>query len=685
MQPIFEAAFICCEVLMKPFVEYRNLEKQKDFDVFKEFLDSCSDVDDFINVVKCTGITINPYNSKHRYSKLVKQIDGYIKTIFPDSAVRKWQELLEESQLINSLYQSLYADENYQKTEQIPREEELSALLIGIEQILYYLTYSAQLSPDKLERLDTIFELEFINDNSISLVEKNIKLFDHFSMSVDDILHYILFYKNKETACKISEEISTSSIQNAFFHFVNIDRKNTFDDITKEWQLGCRDIFQIDDQIVSNYIEDFALDHFIYKHRRENRNISLINDLSLHVETDSNFSIPIDISDQTKEKYISDNEFYSYAILTKLLSVDSLDYFCSVTLKEQQVRLPLRDLLRSYAVIRVRATQFKEKQVISSSRVNKVCMYVDNHSLTVDLLSFGVPNQYIDDIIQLMTYSLGNDIFDSPLIPVNEGYILIPSIASSMDMAKVIMSVVKQFDFRGEAFEKDVLQLLKNHKIKSMQKKYTDESGEYQCDVIFSIGKELYICECKAWGEPQNIKAYYNALDKCYDAKKQLDRIARKYCEQIDEICKELQIKRNIRKINKIIITTIPVGRNNWIDDTAFIDFSCLSRFIERKCPSINMPFPEKKTIVSLKFSGFYEFEGNVTSNKLRKCLENPAQVVLMKKNTDVVKLSIALGDATISFERYSLRLPDMAFLNTSEYPEIQKYLNELELIYGLK
>jgi len=60
---------------MQEFIEYRNIEKSKKKQDYLFILEK-SGIDQFIKVVKLTGITINPYNGEHKYLELITALNS---------------------------------------------------------------------------------------------------------------------------------------------------------------------------------------------------------------------------------------------------------------------------------------------------------------------------------------------------------------------------------------------------------------------------------------------------------------------------------------------------------------------------------------------------------------------------------------------------------------------------------
>lgn len=228
------------------------------------------------------------------------------------------------------------------------------------------------------------------------------------------------------------------------------------------------------------------------------------------------------------------------------------------------------------------------------------------------------------------------------------------------------------------AFEKSILEILNKKHIKCTDKKYQDESGQYQCDVLFVLGTDLFICECKAWSEDKNIKGFYNQQLKREDAKQQLDRITKKYIEILDQINKEFEMTRPFRSITNVVFLTNAVGENNKISDTYFIDYSCFSKFIERDEPS--MVLRSKDRMLKFILPGFPEYKGAITFHRFMTFLNRPSPVILTAKNSKIVIRKMPIESLEINYELLEKKVD--LFNISIEEKKTQEIIKE---IYNIK
>ena len=262
---------------MSNFIEYRKLENNKNLKDFIDFY-NMHGVEKLISVIKHTGITINPYNSEHRYKTLVDDIFNYLK--LHEKELDGWDKMQTESILLNSLYSDLYSSNSYQKTNEIDENEELLAFIIVLEKVLNYISNIILGRREKNDLVNYEFSIDFAYDKALGEPLKTSKLFDNISLSANDVLTYLMFYKYKNKKIDINLSINNDSIIKAFAHLINIDKKNVIDDLVNEWKLNCREISKQSRTIKIDYLGDFARDYFIVSKRMEHRRTLISNDLA---------------------------------------------------------------------------------------------------------------------------------------------------------------------------------------------------------------------------------------------------------------------------------------------------------------------------------------------------------------------------------------------------------------------
>lgn len=645
-----------------------NYHKMRDFKEIEDYINYYNDVgiQEFIESIRASGILINPYDIQENNGKLINEIGRFLDKDKSERSI--WEELINEAKLINNLYSDLYKSSLYQKAESVPTEKAFTSFVIILEKFLRFLINEIDGKSEENAKLQFDFHSDFAYEGNMSHIEKLMNIYEHIIFISDMVLKYLLFYKcrNVRQDSNISEEYQSLS----FSHLVIADQKSVIQKIEKEWRFFNRTIKKNGDCVESLCDSKEFLDFHIVNERLVSRKNKIINDIRIGEDA---------IGIIGKEDGISDDERISILYLKNILRIEKLSYTCLINKKNKVYKVHLNDLIRAYAVIKKLVNKFSDEKQEFSNEISKVCLILEEEDIVKQFVDNGILVEQAKNLVKVLKYENYKDIFDTPLIPFNKKIMLIPSIIKKIDIAQVVLSCVNQFNFQGEAFEKLVLNILNDAGINAISKKYHDETGEYQCDVLFGIKRTLFVCECKAWGESHSIMSYCERNGKCFDACKQLNRIAHKYETNKDELCQELGMEDGIIGIKKIVLLSNAVGIENTIEDVYFIDYSAFCLFCERRKPTVSLY--HDKTIYQYALSGFRELEGEITENKLIKYLTNTSPVQLMLKNTEKQIRTMPLEDYELKYDTYVLKENDYLMPDK----DIDEYLKNIENIYNIK
>ncbi|WP_312072268.1 hypothetical protein [Anaerotignum propionicum] len=344
------------------------------------------------------------------------------------------------------------------------KKNEISAFIMILEKYLNIINENELENQKSNMQFDVRFAHEIPDkDQAYS------KMYDRCANIANNVIKYLIFYKRK--APVISPEVKDLALHNAFFHLTNIDKKEVLDSLTVEWQVGGRDITKDASGNLRSEIFNNCLirDEFIALDRIEHRRNTIINDMVFTQKQ------------QEEEEFVKE-------YLKEVLYGYSDDYSCLIS----GYRIRLGHLIRTYKVLKELSTKFiNSREDINSNNLNDICLVISEKELTVELFNNKIPKENINTLVSILTYSKRGDLFDTPLIKNGSDFIIIPSIVTNTDISQVILSIVEQFNFEGKLFENAVLELLKNNNILAHKENYKDETGEYQCDIMFLIGKDL--------------------------------------------------------------------------------------------------------------------------------------------------------------------------------------------------
>lgn len=624
-------------------------------------------VENLIKILKYSGKLVNSYDGEWRFQKEFNKIKDYIeKNDENDYIVLNKTE--EEAKCLNLLYENLYKIEDYIKAKSIPDEFSTASFIIILESYLEFLLNVIDGNDEKNQELGLDFEVDSAFGGDKSKMDKFIDIYEHCIFIVDEVIKYLLFYKNRDITHEY--EVDCDYLQASLGHIIIADQKSIIKEIENKWRYMGGRIYKKNEEIYSECKTREMIDFFIIKTRLEDRKNIINNDL--FIEQDINNILCC-------EDGISDDEKRAILYLKNIFVVNNLNYTCTVIKKGNKlITIPLNVLVRAYAILKIENTRFIQEKQIFSNNLQEVCLVLDIGEVQDLFVSNGISDEYIEKIIFILTLESYKDIIDTPLIPFNNKYIMIPSIVKQTDITQVILSCVNQFNFRGKAFESSIRNSLSEVGIKAISESQEVENDEYQCDVLFGLGKTLFICECKAWGEPESIYDYYEYIENCNKAKKQLDRISEYYLSKKEELQVELEMQDNITQVQKIILISNAVGNDNKIDNTIITDSSMLYRFIKRQKPAIVFYHDKKQYIYDMP--KFTEFEGKITANKLINFLNCTSSVQLSLKNMQFETRKIVINNIPINYDTILQKVN----LSCPAGQSYDSFLQNLNTVYSL-
>jgi hypothetical protein len=549
------------------FLEYRNYTIN---DIEKVFENETRE--DFFRICKMMKFTINQYPGIHKYKKQVRECNTWLQETLNSDELKIWNQILEESNYINLLYEDLYNEPSYKEANSIASTRELSAFILAVEYELSVLK-NIMLGKDQVNfdwgiEVDIKEEINDINDKLLYVGE----LFDNICIEVKNVLEYIMYHKKNNFIC---DKVNIDDIDKAFYHLQSVIKKKLLDMIVESWQFGDLQI-NMNGNTVECTNDNLGKVVRTYWEIRE-RSISTTQ------------AIALDYFGQSFGEELNEEKEIKIAcfILEKQLFIKNCDCSCIIEGRDKiKTEVNILHLVKTYVHLKkICFNHLKERNIkFRSGCISKVCVKIKKSELKKQLSNLFAEN--LNNIIKIYTYEQGKDIIDAPLISDGQYYYIIPTLIFNAQIPEVILSLANSFNFRGIGLEHNVIDVLKGENIACSRLKLFDEVN-YECDVVFELDKNLFLVECKAWGYPKSITEYYQMNDKIIKAGKQLERNYLKIKEDIGLVLCKLGLDKNyeISNIYKIFLSNFQRGDEQELDDTFICDFNSFKGIIE-KIPS---------------------------------------------------------------------------------------------------
>ncbi|WP_079908711.1 hypothetical protein [Paenibacillus sp. 32352] len=657
---------------MLKYLEFRNIEAKLNNSI--EFLEMIKKltiergVTDTIQIIKSTGLLINQYPGRHKYQKLIDDVEKLIESWQDSKAIILWNEIKGQAEVINTLFQISYQSDEYLEAENIPREIEVEAFIAALEISLSSLLNEPLPLTNKFN-----FGHAFSKHDSISLAKA--KLFDHFSNISGAILNYLIFHKKPKVTIQPDLRLIEGTIINSMNHITSYDKIYILKDIVDYWKYnqykmkltGKTIYFEAKNK--TNYLaNEISLSRF--ETRREKINI----EIGHHHKEYAVHPINSEASELAPTQFIDTDEVMTFYSCMEYFYLDTFDQMIS--------DVSLMEWIRALTILKIMCKKHKgNRKVDDPITLLSLCLVVDKKEIENHFTNHGIAKDNVIKIIDQLTFSTKDtDLFDTPLLRVNESqFVIVPSIVASMDITRVLMcNFLKKesnMDFKGYGFEKVIIaDLLKQNIVagglntKGLLVNGTERT--FQCDLAFILGNDLFLCEIKAFSQPTTHRGFYELLKKKEEATVQLESISEFYSNNIHIVRSQLGLPEmwSPTKIYKLLIVTPPVGMCENINNTFVIDYSALSTFFERKKPGITALSARKQ----LEFNIYPELNGEITTEKLLKFLKKPRQVMFEKDRRRQCIKGITYGEFGVKIFDYETRFDDKI---SQEDESVKKYL----------
>lgn len=608
-------------------------------------------VDKLIEIVKTEGIFINSYSGKmkEKDKKLIEEISAMIQ----EHEKVEWENYLRDISIINDIYRRFYSNPINDIVQTV---NPIEAYLLVTEQFLFYIN---NIIVDE-ESYNVKMNLNFVVKENSGQERKKyyMDLHDRLTRNINHVLASLIFYEFPNRVIDVQKSISQDEIKCSYNHFNNVAINDILNYAIDAWKYGGRKIYKKDSLVTFKMLGTLDESYYIINQRNESRDNKCWLTVSQAIVSNGKH-YP---KGRRLNEYINLEEYITCFYLMNYLNTYDL-YTCTYSVSGiENEDVSIRELVRAYYVLAEVSKDKVNNYKLNNNTLEDWGIVLEKREIEILLQDADIKLDKVGCIIEQLTYRKGVDIFDAPLISFEDKYLLMPHFLINVDVGKVVLSRINEIFDRGKLFENEINRIFKEKGIRCSSLFYQD-SEQYQCDLVFAIAEDLYICECKAWNEMKSINGYYEILQKMEKAKNQIDRIANKFSKELLYLINDklgFEKEHTFKKINKIVITLNMLGLERKIDDVFFVDFSCLMKFLDREKPGIRQ-YGKKQRFY--QYSGFEEYEGNITNYKFMSMIKFPANIEYRRKNKKEGINEILLDGLTVQIPMYTPAYPEIKYV----------------------
>ena len=630
-----------------------------------DILKNRNQIDTFINkytlqeivfALKKNGLGVNAYPGSNSYESFLKLKKKLLSTNLTQDELDKIKKYEDDIKVLNALFGDYYNKNEFNEVIQVPDETKLFAFLITFEFYIRALRDIRFNGSKNKKNYGNINIQKIISGKIVGIDELSANQFvdviDYTMQQASKVVQAFIFhgylYENEEfKCCGISTKIEWKYIEQSFPYFHLIDIRNVLFEVLEDWKFGEYNLKRSGEDI--NFIPDNTIEFLNEKieiQRFESyRQTTIGSNQSRNKSTQHSLSI----DSLAPHSFIDKLEKTSYN--------EYLDYFSSDSLNYKVKNIELVKWLRAYAVIRYYNKDFLNKETFPNSSSPGNWLHITTSDYWVNLfIKHGIDKDSANFIFNKLKFKKNSvDWFDSPFIEVGKNIITVPSIVSSLhDVIALTSMATKEdmnLDFKGYTYEDRVLNDLKNNQIPATSINRKIENTDYQCDIAFLLGNDLFLCECKHTTQPVTQRKRYDFYNKkILEDVNQINRISKFYSSNLNHIIDEFNQQQSCklakkwkpRKIYRMIIYSCKLANMLEIDGVIITDYTVFSSLLYKKLPTFYKEDKPIKQIKPPKMKGV--FNGRLTTNKLFNFLKNPWQINYQRSVTEVEKEVIPIN-----------------------------------------
>lgn len=231
------------------------------------------------------------------------------------------------------------------------------------------------------------------------------------------------------------------------------------------------------------------------------------------------------------------------------------------------------------------------------------------------------------------------DLYDSPLIETEkDSIIIIPHLILAIDISRSLLSIFgskndnidSEIYKKGENFERYVQSLIEIQFPKTVTNEKRNRDGDYELDLAFNIGNDVYLVEAKTQKQPGDYKDFQRNQEELEEYLKKFTRNAKYFINNESEfLCQEFELEV-IDRFFMIFVSNVyqPQNRKNGI---YLIDEIDLYNFMKRNPPMQHF-FEGKRNKISSHPIDKELYTGVPTTNQFIQLITNP------KRNSRLLK-----------------------------------------------
>ena len=260
---------------------------------------------------------------------------------------------------------------------------------------------------------------------------------------------------------------------------------------------------------------------------------------------------------------------------------------------------------------------------VSNKHINKKIKDPKLYNFMSKLLLEPIPREKAEIILNKFIFTQNSkDLYDSPIIEHEKGYIILPQILLGIDFSRALFSIISNsnegnIEQKGLNLENTVQKMIEKEFSKfEHNKKGKFNRQDYELDFVYKYNDELIFLEIKTQKQPENYYDFYRCVN---DLNKYINKFNRNVeCYKSNDDKEKKFFKQDYKNIKKIFISNVTYNISSIrdvfiVDEDDFFEFFnkeknySFSNLIEKKelkILEIKSNIGSRETIFSQKYNG---------------------------------------------------------------------------------
>lgn len=272
-----------------------------------------------------------------------------------------------------------------------------------------------------------------------------------------------------------------------------------------------------------------------------------------------------------KEEKARSSKYYNQFLFSQIK-----EYLYTDDFNEEYLKIPLKYWIVAHLIFR--------SDIENSPNIIK---HYQNKEEMLQLLLKLIPKEKAKIILNKFIFTkTSKDLYDSPIIEQEKGYIILPQILLGSDFSRALFSIISNsnkgnIEQKGLNLENTVQKMIEKVFSKFEHNKKGKFNGQdYELDFVYKYNDELIFLEIKTQKQPENHYDFYRCVNDLNEYINKFNRNVECYKSSNDKEKKFL--KKDYKNIKKIFISNVTYNTSS-IRDVFVIDEDDFFEFFNKK------------------------------------------------------------------------------------------------------